>query len=41
MRLIWAGGIVNAIFHSLETDIEVSTEEISKFCFDNLSVWTN
>lgn len=41
MRLIWAGGIVNAIFHWLETDMEVSIEEISKFCFDNLSVWTN
>lgn len=39
MRIIWAGGIVNAIIFWLENNMQEPIEEIAKFCNDNMSVY--
>ncbi len=41
LRLIWSGGMANVIIHWIEDGAKVPTAEIAKFCFENMSVWTN
>ncbi|MGN1093766.1 MAG: TetR-like C-terminal domain-containing protein, partial [Candidatus Neoclostridium sp.] len=40
LRIIWTGGIVNTIIYWLENDMAETVEEISTFCFDNMSVYS-
>ena len=41
MRLMWAGGISNAIVYWLESGMNESVNDMAQFCYNNLSVWTN
>ncbi len=41
LRIIWSGGMANVIITWIEDGAAVPTKEIAKFCYDNMSVWTN
>lgn len=40
-RLIWAGGIVNTLIHWIKNNMEESIDDLSLFCYNSLSIWTN
>ncbi len=39
LRLMWVGGVVNTIINWLNSDMKVSTVEMARFCYNNLSVY--
>lgn len=39
-RIIWNGGIVNAIYYWLSTGMRESAEEMGRYCSENLVPWS-